>query len=178
MLHTAQPQRERRTPNTTASPTPLPAQVKVLVYSGQFDLICCALGTERWVQALQWHNADAFRGASRDPWLTPAPLSGPAGGAGAAAGGGGRAAGHTAVHTAGQAAATAGLAVSASGVSTGGAGPMPVQQQQQAGMALAGYKQVDPSGLLTRVLMSDAGHYVPHDQPANALSMLRDFLTS
>jgi hypothetical protein len=46
----------------------LDAGVRVLVYSGQFDMICCALGTERWVNALEWKGAASFADASRVPW--------------------------------------------------------------------------------------------------------------
>lgn len=53
------------------APTSLPlwprilTQVPMLVYQGQFDLICNVLGTQTWLGALQWPGAEAFRAANR-----------------------------------------------------------------------------------------------------------------
>jgi carboxypeptidase C (cathepsin A) len=45
--------------------------VRVMVYSGQFDFICCALGTERWVHSMEWSGAEAFNSSDRLPWILP-----------------------------------------------------------------------------------------------------------
>eukprot|EP01063_Lacrimia_lanifica_P010247 TRINITY_DN16978_c0_g1_i1.p1 TRINITY_DN16978_c0_g1~~TRINITY_DN16978_c0_g1_i1.p1 ORF type:complete len:415 (+),score=91.13 TRINITY_DN16978_c0_g1_i1:69-1313(+) len=42
--------------------------VRVLVYSGQFDLICAALGTDRWVDAMAWTGQPAYRADTRSAW--------------------------------------------------------------------------------------------------------------
>ncbi|KAL3682188.1 hypothetical protein R1sor_000210 [Riccia sorocarpa] len=39
--------------------------VKVVIYSGQLDLICCTLGTEAWVQKLKWKGLSKFNAAKR-----------------------------------------------------------------------------------------------------------------
>ena len=88
-------------------------ELKVLVYSGQFDLICCALGTDRWVAAMDWKGKREYGAADRHPWYVNSSV-------------------------------------------------------------LAGYTQV--SGLLRRVVVSNAGHYVPYDQPEASAQMIREFL--
>ena len=87
-------------------------KLKVLVYSGQFDLICCALGTDRWVDSMQWSGQADYVKAARVPW--------------------------------------------------------------QVGGSLAGF--VQHTGLLRRVIVSNAGHYVPYDQPRNSVEMIQDWL--
>ncbi|BBN17237.1 serine carboxypeptidase 1 [Marchantia polymorpha subsp. ruderalis] len=39
--------------------------VKVTIYSGQLDLICCTTGTEAWVQKLKWPGLAEFNRAER-----------------------------------------------------------------------------------------------------------------
>jgi len=92
-------------------------RLKVLVYSGQFDLICASLGTERWLDAMPWSRQHAYQAAERMPW--------------------------------------------------GAAGGSPAD-------ATAGFVQRE--GLLRRVLVAGAGHYVPYDQPRNSAEMVRRFL--
>lgn len=41
-------------------------RVKVIVYNGQLDLICNTLGTERWVQNLDWPGLPHFESAKRE----------------------------------------------------------------------------------------------------------------
>jgi len=89
-------------------------KLKVLVYSGQFDLICCALGTDRWVSALGWAGRHQYATTERTAWLP--------------------------------------------------------------NKVLAGY--VQRAGLLRRVIVSNAGHYVPFDQPKNSAQMIEEFLLS
>jgi carboxypeptidase C (cathepsin A) len=43
--------------------------IRVMVYSGQFDFICCALGTEIWVHQMEWAGAKAFNASARVPWI-------------------------------------------------------------------------------------------------------------
>ena len=47
----------------------LDAGIKVLVFNGNFDLICNHLGNEAMLDALVWSGGDAFRDASRFAWL-------------------------------------------------------------------------------------------------------------
>jgi len=44
---------------------------KVVVYSGQLDVICCHSGAERWLQKLEWDGRDAFAKASREAVYAP-----------------------------------------------------------------------------------------------------------
>lgn len=90
--------------------------IRVLVYAGQYDLICCSLGVERWVHSLDWKGACAFDKAHRRPWRIA------------------------------------------------------------SNEHLAGYVQSTPDRMLTSVLVHNAGHYVPFDQPAAAVQMLTHFL--
>ncbi|KAL2611011.1 hypothetical protein R1flu_022703 [Riccia fluitans] len=39
--------------------------VKLVIYSGQLDLICCTIGTEAWVQKLKWPGLAKFNQAKR-----------------------------------------------------------------------------------------------------------------
>lgn len=43
--------------------------VRVLIYAGELDLICNWLGNERWVDALEWEQAGAWRQVTPKPWL-------------------------------------------------------------------------------------------------------------
>lgn len=40
--------------------------VKVVVYSGQLDLICATPGTVEWVNNMKWQGSDDYKSASRD----------------------------------------------------------------------------------------------------------------
>merc|ERR1740137_58245 len=46
--------------------------LSVVVFNGQLDLICCTLGTERWVQRLQWDHLSDFNHANRTALKTQA----------------------------------------------------------------------------------------------------------
>ena len=43
------------------------AGVPVTVYSGQLDLICCHMGTEDWMQTLDWEGRADFEKAPSQP---------------------------------------------------------------------------------------------------------------
>jgi len=43
-------------------------QYRVLLYSGQLDIIVPYLGTMRMAQAIQWHGAEQFKNATRTVW--------------------------------------------------------------------------------------------------------------
>ena len=48
----------------------------VLLYSGQFDIICHHLGTQRMLHELNWKHRDSWRGAVSDVWtLAGAPVA-------------------------------------------------------------------------------------------------------
>lgn len=40
--------------------------VKVVVYSGQLDLICATPGTVMWVNNMKWYGSDGYKNAPRD----------------------------------------------------------------------------------------------------------------
>lgn len=40
--------------------------VKVVVYSGQLDLICATPGTVEWVNNMKWQGSDGYKNARRD----------------------------------------------------------------------------------------------------------------
>lgn len=44
------------------------AGIRVLVYSGQYDLIVNLIGTERWVSAMAWSGQTAWQSAPRHAW--------------------------------------------------------------------------------------------------------------
>lgn len=46
----------------------LEADLRVLVYSGQFDLVCNHLGTERMLENLPWSGQQGFLRASSGVW--------------------------------------------------------------------------------------------------------------
>lgn len=52
-------------------PAMLEAGVRMLAYSGQFDLICNSLGTARYLSALEWAGATAYRASPRRVWRDP-----------------------------------------------------------------------------------------------------------
>ena len=43
------------------------AGVPVTIYSGQLDLICCHMGTEDWLQTLNWEGRAGFEKAPSQP---------------------------------------------------------------------------------------------------------------
>ena len=45
------------------------AGVPVYIYSGQLDLICCHIGTEDWIQTLDWEGRADFEKAPSQPLL-------------------------------------------------------------------------------------------------------------
>ncbi|KAF0714053.1 Aste57867_4067 [Aphanomyces stellatus] len=49
----------------------LAAGVRVLVYNGQWDMMCHALGTEALLLQADWPGADAYRRAARVTWRVP-----------------------------------------------------------------------------------------------------------
>jgi carboxypeptidase C (cathepsin A) len=88
--------------------------VRVLVYSGMWDLICDYLGGESWLEQMVWPGQQAFNSAPYKNWMVNGVL---------------------------------------------------------AGHARVAYN-------LTWLEVEQAGHMVPHDQPANALDMLTRFLAN
>jgi len=44
------------------------AQIRVLVYSGVFDMDCNFLSTDAWLSALDWPNKAAYHAAQMAPW--------------------------------------------------------------------------------------------------------------
>ena len=42
--------------------------IKVLLYSGQFDMICNHLGTEKILATIEWNGKDRFLNSTRDVW--------------------------------------------------------------------------------------------------------------
>jgi len=95
-------------------PLILKAGVRVVVYSGDLDLICNWMGGYEWVTAMSWSGQTAFVNAPQVTW-----------------------------HVSGN---SAGMAQTAQG--------------------------------LTFVRVYQAGHMVPHDQPANALALLANVLNN
>ena len=45
------------------------AGVPVVIYSGQLDLICCHIGTEDWIQGLNWEGRAGIEKAPSQPLL-------------------------------------------------------------------------------------------------------------
>ena len=45
----------------------LEAGIRVMIYAGEKDFICNALGNLRWVKAMQWSGQDAFNKAKPEP---------------------------------------------------------------------------------------------------------------
>lgn len=43
--------------------------IKVVVYSGQLDLIVNTMGTEQWIKQLEWSSLEDFNKSPRKPWL-------------------------------------------------------------------------------------------------------------
>ena len=86
--------------------------LRVLIYTGQDDLICNILGTERYVEDLEWRGRSGFRNTEKKQWK--------------------------------------------------------VQGE------VAGYVRKHENLML--VLIRDAGHLVPHDQPSRSRALLRLFL--
>ncbi len=42
--------------------------LRVLIYNGVYDMDCNFIGTDRWIQKLDWSFADEFKGCVRTPW--------------------------------------------------------------------------------------------------------------
>jgi serine carboxypeptidase-like clade 4 len=64
-------------------PTILASGVRVLIYAGDQDFICNVEGNRRWVDVMQWGEADAFAAAPQQTWHVngqPAGLAKSAGG--------------------------------------------------------------------------------------------------
>lgn len=95
---------------------------RVLLYSGQLDIIVPYRGTMRMAQSLQWSGADRFKNATRTIWRVVLP------------------------------------------------------GQDTNATEVAGY--VTTSGPLTVLLVRDAGHMVPADQPLWGLDLINRFTTN
>ena len=52
-----------------AIPAMLEAGIRVMIYAGEKDFICNALGNLRWVKAMQWSGQDAFNKAKPEPFV-------------------------------------------------------------------------------------------------------------
>ena len=50
-------------------PAMLEAGIRVMIYAGEKDFICNALGNLRWVKAMQWSGQDAFNKAKPEPFV-------------------------------------------------------------------------------------------------------------
>jgi len=50
-------------------PIVLASNISVLIYSGDNDFICNALGGNRWVSAMSWPGQEAYVNASPIPWI-------------------------------------------------------------------------------------------------------------
>lgn len=94
-------------------------QYRVLLYSGQLDVIVPYPGTMRMAQSLKWSGAEKFHNATRTIWR--------------------------------------------------------VEWQDNNSTEVAGYATT--SGPLTVLLVRDAGHMVPADQPIWALDLINRFTT-
>jgi carboxypeptidase C (cathepsin A) len=89
------------------------AELRVLIYSGIYDMDCNFMGTDAWLQALDWSFGAELKSRRRTPWKEDG--------------------------------------------------------------AIVGWARAAQS--LTQVLVANAGHLVPMDQPKVALEMLDRFLT-
>jgi hypothetical protein len=54
----------------------LDADVRFLFFNGQYDLICNHVGNEKFLQALEWKGADAYRAADQVTWNHGSKVSG------------------------------------------------------------------------------------------------------
>jgi carboxypeptidase C (cathepsin A) len=59
---------DRIRPYSDDIPPVLAANVRVLVYSGMWDLICEYLGGEAWLSVMKWPGQDAFNQANYSDW--------------------------------------------------------------------------------------------------------------
>ena len=50
-------------------PAMLEAGIRVMIYAGEKDFICNALGNLRWVKAMEWSGQDAFNKAKPEPFV-------------------------------------------------------------------------------------------------------------
>lgn len=138
------------------------AALPVLLYQGQMDLQDGPAGTEEWVSQLDWPSKQAFQNAKRRLWRVP---DGPS------------------------AAADAILVSSGARATGGGSSSSSVGQSQQwvagggqanhassgaSGGVVAGYWK--SAGRLTQVVLRNAGHLVPHDQPVAARLMVEQWV--
>jgi carboxypeptidase C (cathepsin A) len=48
----------------------------VLIYNGIYDMDCNFMGTDAWLQALDWPDGENFKSASRKPWFIKGNLAG------------------------------------------------------------------------------------------------------
>ncbi|CAI0452817.1 unnamed protein product [Linum tenue] len=53
----------------TGIPTLLENGIKVLIYAGEYDLICNWMGNSNWVNAMKWSGQQKFQGASTVPFM-------------------------------------------------------------------------------------------------------------
>lgn len=67
-MKSAVPDVERLLSRTDVSHVPF---FKVVVYSGQLDIICCHSGAERWLQRLEWEGKESFAAAPREAVYAP-----------------------------------------------------------------------------------------------------------
>lgn len=65
-----------RHPIAAAPSYVLPCRTQILVYSGQFDLICNSLGTSRYLQQLLWPGVGLYRAANRSVWMVDGKVAG------------------------------------------------------------------------------------------------------
>jgi carboxypeptidase C (cathepsin A) len=47
----------------------LEAGIPLLFFNGQYDLICNHIGNQKWLHALEWSGAAAYRAAQRSAWV-------------------------------------------------------------------------------------------------------------
>ncbi|KAI4304702.1 hypothetical protein MLD38_040176 [Melastoma candidum] len=57
-------------------PALLEARVNVLIYAGEYDLICNWLGNWRWVNTMQWSGRKGFAGAATAPFKVAGKVAG------------------------------------------------------------------------------------------------------
>ncbi|MCP4748345.1 MAG: S10 family peptidase [Desulfobacteraceae bacterium] len=55
---------------------PLFEAIPVLIYNGIYDMDCNFMGTDFWIQNLQWSFRDEFLNAPREPWFVNGALAG------------------------------------------------------------------------------------------------------
>ncbi|PNT75133.1 hypothetical protein BRADI_1g28006v3 [Brachypodium distachyon] len=50
-------------------PELLESHIKVLIYAGEYDLICNWLGNSRWVNSMEWSGKQAFVSSTDKPFI-------------------------------------------------------------------------------------------------------------